>query len=263
MRKKVSVAIILIATLTIGLVNTSGTFAKGKTPLAKPSISTTVLSLESMNISWKKVKNAKQYVVEIKHGQKAIAKRYTTATTYKLKKLKKGYVYQIKVTAMPSSSSFEKAENRRSVTMPKKITRSMKGFGKTNAGKLLKLANGKIGCKYVSGGSGPRVFDCSGYVYYITKCANKAGYTSGKLKRASDAGELSQMKRMKGAKYVGRRYSKAQPGDIVFMGGHVAFYYGNDKLIHATNPRKGVAITSTKWSGGEKRIVAIYRLPEM
>ena len=81
MRKKVSVVIILIATLTIGLVNTSGTFAKGKTPLAKPSISTTVLSLESMNISWKKVKNAKQYVVEIKHGQKAIAKRYTTATT--------------------------------------------------------------------------------------------------------------------------------------------------------------------------------------
>lgn len=71
------------------------------------------------------------------------------------------------------------------------------------------------------------------------------------------------MKRMKGAKYVGRRYSKAQPGDIVFMGGHVAFYYGNDKLIHATNSRKGVAITSTKWSGGEKRIVAIYRLPEM
>ena len=35
MRKKVSVVIILIATLTIGLVNTSGTFAKGKTPFGK------------------------------------------------------------------------------------------------------------------------------------------------------------------------------------------------------------------------------------
>ena len=61
--------------------------------------------------------------------------------------------------------------------------------------------------------------------------------------------------------------SKAQPGDIVFtdsMGTgriiHAAFYYGDGKYIHATNPRTDVAVTSARYYGKVKGIV---RLPNL
>ena len=49
------------------------------------------------------------------------------------------------------------------VKLPKKITRSMDGFKKTNAYKVTSTAKTKLGCRYVWGASGPYVFDCSGF----------------------------------------------------------------------------------------------------
>ena len=43
-------------------------------------------------------------------------------------------------------------------------------------------------------------------------------------------------------------YADAQPGDVIYYGGHVGIYIGNGTFIHAANPRRGV-VTDTINSG--------------
>ena len=38
-------------------------------------------------------------------------------------------------------------------------------------------------------------------------------------------------------------YSEAQPGELICYGGHVAFYMGNGKIVHASNSRDGIKIS--------------------
>ncbi|MDD5987218.1 MAG: NlpC/P60 family protein [Eubacteriales bacterium] len=268
MKRKATILVLIIAMMTLCLATPALASAQEADPaeqetvqLAKTKISSTILSTHAMKIQWKKVAGAKKYTLYVAAGKNIVKQKNTKKLSYEANDLKKGTKYTIIVKAKAAGATASKTV--KTVRMPARITRGMAGFSKTNAGRLIKIARSKLGKSYVSGGSGPNVFDCSGYVYYITKRSHSAGITSGKLIRSSDSGELSQMRRMRGAKYVGRSYSKAQPGDIVFMGGHVAFYYGNNQLIHATNPRVDVAITSIWWSGGPGRVVAIYRLPEM
>ena len=95
------------------------------------------------------------------------------------------------------------------------------------------LAQQYLGCRYVSGASGPSSFDCSGFTYFIYKqlgCPIARGsssqyYNSGYFVSVSDM----------------------QPGDLIFFfdrrfdssGGtlpttHVGMYVGNGQFIHAS-----------------------------
>ena len=59
---------------------------------------------------------------------------------------------------------------------------------------------------------------------------------------------------------VGRRVSslsKAKPGDIICYSGHVAIYMGNNRVIHASNPRDGIKITK---GAAYRSIVTIRRI---
>ena len=59
---------------------------------------------------------------------------------------------------------------------------------------------------------------------------------------------------------VGRRVgslSKAKPGDIICYSGHVAIYMGNNKVVHASNPRDGIKITN---GAAYRSIVTIRRV---
>lgn len=95
------------------------------------------------------------------------------------------------------------------------------------------MAQGLLGCRYVSGGASPSGFDCSGLVYYIYK---QLGHTIAR-------GSSSQ--------YYSNGYfvstSAMQPGDLIFFfdrrfdgsGGtlpttHVGMYVGNGQFIHAS-----------------------------
>lgn len=88
---------------------------------------------------------------------------------------------------------------------------------------------------YVWGGKDPDTgFDCSGMVTYVYRQA--AG-----LKLQGNAVSLGKMSRP-----VARE--QLQPGELVFFNtlgtrhSHVGVYVGNDRFVHASNPRTGVRI---------------------
>lgn len=85
--------------------------------------------------------------------------------------------------------------------------------------------------------------DCSGFVKSVYKHFGK------KLPHSS----YSQRK-------VGKKVSslkKAKAGDIICYSGHVAIYMGNNKIVHASNPRTGIKIST---NARYRKIVAIRRI---
>jgi peptidoglycan endopeptidase LytE len=119
-----------------------------------------------------------------------------------------------------------------------------------NPQQIITEAKKFIGTPYKFGGTTPKGFDCSGFVYYTHKRVGKT------LPRSSS---LMYQK--------GRSIHKSnlRPGDLVFFStykkgaSHVAIYIGNNLIIHATS--KGVKIdnlNSTYWRSkfiGARRIV--------
>jgi cell wall-associated NlpC family hydrolase len=96
-----------------------------------------------------------------------------------------------------------------------------------------------LGSRYVYGGTTPRGFDCSGFVYYVVN-------RSGKGISRDMGSQLAS----------GTRISSKdlQPGDLLFFSNtykrglsHAGIYIGNGKFIHAENERTGVTI-SALWS---------------
>lgn len=92
-----------------------------------------------------------------------------------------------------------------------------------SADALVDYALTQLGKKYVRGGKGPNVFDCSGFVYY---CLNKVGYKIGYMTSGgwakSGLPKVTNMKDMK-------------KGDIICFRGHVGIYMGNGKMVDASS----------------------------
>ena len=57
---------------------------------------------------------------------------------------------------------------------------------------------------------------------------------------------------------VGRAvsYAEAQPGDIIYYGGHVGIYIGNGQIVHASTERTGIKITAATY----RSIVTVRRI---
>jgi peptidoglycan hydrolase-like protein with peptidoglycan-binding domain len=104
--------------------------------------------------------------------------------------------------------------------------------------KLIKIAEEKLGCKYVRGAKGPNEFDCSGFVYW---CLNQAGVKQGYMSSVAWR-SCSKYKRIN---YM----SELKRGDIlVFKGinmsrGHVGIYLGDGKMIDASTSQGVIRIT--------------------
>ena len=134
----------------------------------------------------------------------------------------------------------------------------------TNAQKVIACADSKLGCAYQLGASGPDKFDCSGFVYWVMKNCGAQTYIT-----APSTGLWKTTYDSKYAAYsIGTDYTKALPGDIVVfstngrMSGitHVAFYYGNGKIIHASSSSTGVCVSSITASAAGKPILGIVRI---
>ena len=90
-----------------------------------------------------------------------------------------------------------------------------------------------IGCPYRAGGTSlTDGADCSGFVMAVYQAF---GYS---LPRTSYA-----------QSNVGREvsYSDAQPGDIIYYGGHVGIYIGGGQIVHASTERTGIKITAATY----------------
>lgn len=99
-----------------------------------------------------------------------------------------------------------------------------------------------IGSPYVAGGTSlTNGADCSGFVMAVYQAF---GYS---LPRSSYAQSL-----------VGKgvSYSEAQPGDIIYYGGHVGIYIGNGQIVHASTERTGIKITAATY----RSIIAVRRI---
>jgi peptidoglycan DL-endopeptidase CwlO len=107
----------------------------------------------------------------------------------------------------------------------------------------LAFALAQVGKAYVWGGSGPNAYDCS-------------GLTSAAYKRAGIAIPRTSYSQFN----VGTPVTLAQlkPGDLVFYYSgisHVGMYIGNGRIVHASNPTRGVvtdSVTSMPFQGGRR-----------
>lgn len=109
-----------------------------------------------------------------------------------------------------------------------------------------------LGCKYVYGGSGPSVFDCSGFTMYVYK---HFGYSMGHS-AVTQAGV---------GRYVSR--SELQPGDLIIFNnesnksiGHVGIYVGSGNFIHASSGSGKIVIASLSNSYFSARYVTARRI---
>ena len=99
-----------------------------------------------------------------------------------------------------------------------------------------------VGYPYKAGGTSlTEGADCSGFVWAVYK---NFGYS---LPRTS----YSQST-------VGKSvsYSEAQPGDIIYYGGHVGIYIGNGQIVHASTERTGIKRESATY----RSIITIRRI---
>lgn len=268
MNKKIIIILALVIFFT-NIFITDEAFAKEAAIKVNPlkKATATLYASDIVNVSWTKTKNITGYIIYEKIGAKykrikTVANRNTTS--YKVKNVKKGksHTYAVRTYVKGKTKYFYSSVYRQSkISVPTVLTKRTKGYTKTTAAKLIKTAESKIGARYVFGAEGPSCFDCSGYIYYITK---KANVSPKKIKRTT---ATSMWNSLKSHSIGTKKLSKAQPGDIVFVSAnsngrisHVAFYYGDNKYIHATNPREGVKVTPARYYGQVKGIV---RLPNM
>ncbi|QZN86177.1 C40 family peptidase [Cellulomonas sp. C5510] len=90
---------------------------------------------------------------------------------------------------------------------------------------VLEIAARYVGTPYVSGGTTPDGFDCSGFVSYVyAQLGISLPRTSSAIR---DAGTVISA-------------AEAQPGDLIWSPGHISIYAGGDQQIDSPRPGKTV-----------------------
>ncbi|WP_448615145.1 C40 family peptidase [Modestobacter sp. URMC 112] len=110
------------------------------------------------------------------------------------------------------------------------------------AGAAVQAALAQLGDRYVPGGAGPDVFDCSGLTQYAYAAAGVS---------------LPHSSRSQSTLGVPVARADLQPGDLVFFYtpiSHVGMYIGNGQMVHASVPGRPVAVTSVDKGGYVKAV---------
>ena len=136
----------------------------------------------------------------------------------------------------------EKPEKSEDSKKPEDTAGKPTSSGSSKGQEIAKFACKYIGYPYVAGGTSlTNGADCSGFVLAVFK---NFGYSLPRSSYAqSGAGK-------------GVSYSEAQPGDIIYYGGHVGIYIGNGQIVHASTERSGIKITSATY----RNIITVRRI---
>ena len=133
-------------------------------------------------------------------------------------------------TTTPSNGGSSYDDSSSSDTSSSDDSSSSSSTGSATGSAIVSYATQFIGNPYVWGGTSlTNGADCSGFIMSVYA---HFGYD---LPHSSSA--------LRG---VGRgvSYAEAQPGDIICYSGHVAIYIGGGAIVHASNERDGIKISS-------------------
>ena len=116
----------------------------------------------------------------------------------------------------------------------------------------LVFALAQVGKRYVLGGNGPDIFDCSGLV--------QQAYLSAGVRLP----RLASQQRFAGAQVT---LDQLLPGDLLYYqdgssprNGHISMYAGNGLVVEAANPRRGVRVRTLDEAWYADRFVAAIRI---
>lgn len=145
-----------------------------------------------------------------------------------------------------TNTTAEQTTNQTTETSEPVQTTSSKGE------EVVEYAKQFLGCRYVYGGSGPSVFDCSGFTMYVY---SHFGYYMGH----------SAVTQAYVGTYVPR--SQLQPGDLIIINnesntsiGHVGMYVGGGNFIHASSGSGKIVISPLSNAYYNARYVTARRI---
>jgi cell wall-associated NlpC family hydrolase len=129
------------------------------------------------------------------------------------------------------------------------------GGSGSGASRLVSVALGQVGDRYVWGATGPGSFDCSGLVYYSLR---RAGVGVSRY-NAAGFSQVSSWTRI-------RSIGALRRGDLIFFRSdsssrvsHTAIYLGGGRIVHASSSR-GRVVVGTLGSWGYRNFVCGRRV---
>lgn len=220
---------------------------KGKvTTISKPSNTTSNKKPVSNSKPSSSTANTSVYIVKNGDYLAKIAAQYNTTVENirQLNNLKTNIIYvgqklkvKGKVTVTKPSTGSGSSNNTKPVSNP------------TNKNGLINIAKSFIGTPYAWGGTTPRGFDCSGFIYYTFNQSGK------QIVRTSAAGYYN----------MSTKISSPKVGDIVYFKNtyaqgitHLGIYMGNGQFIHSGD--NGVEISSIYQSYWKEHFAGYGRL---
>ncbi|MFJ1799395.1 MULTISPECIES: NlpC/P60 family protein [unclassified Streptomyces] len=133
-------------------------------------------------------------------------------------------------------AKMEKDEQRASRAASDRVELGNESPASGRGAAALAAAATQIGKPYVSGGSGPNSYDCSGLTQWAFSQAG-VSITRTTFTQHNDGTKIGR--------------SQLKPGDLVFFNNlaHVGFYAGNNQILHAPKPGTVVRYESMDYMG--------------
>lgn len=129
-----------------------------------------------------------------------------------------------------SSSSSDDSDSGSSESESRPRGTDIRASGSGTGADIANYALSFVGCPYVAGGTS------------LTNGCDCSGFTQGVYSHFGISIPRSSYAQSAGGEEVS--YDNAQAGDIIYYGGHVGIYIGNNMIVHASTAATGIKVSS-------------------